>query len=318
MILDEVQRVPNLFSYLQTKTDADRVMGQYVLSGSQNFLLMDSITQSLAGRVALLKLFPFSFEEVEASGIALDTPENTLFTGFYPALFDRNIRPQDYYPNYIETYLERDVQRLINTPNLRAFQIFLKACAGHVGQLINYTSLADLCGISIPTAKSWMGILERSYVIFTLMPYYRNFSKRLVKTPKLYFYDTGLACHLLGIQETQYVETYYQRGSLFENLVIAELLKQVYHRGDRPAFYFWRDNHQVEVDLLWERNLQMHLLEIKASRTLHNRFFKPLQQLSRYAKDQVRATYLVYAGTDTQQRQGTHVLGWSQLHALSL
>ena len=313
VIFDEVQRTPEIFSYLQTKTDADRIMGQYILSGSQNFLLLESIAQSLAGRVALLRLFPLTFDELEAGGWEVDAVDKTLYTGFYPAVFDRKINPQDYYPNYVETYIERDVQSLIKSGNRQTFYTFIRACAGHIGQLINYKSLADVCGIAIPTAKEWLSILERSYIVFLLSPYYRNFNKRLIKSPKLYFYDTGLACNLLGMNSISNVESYYQKGSLFENLVIAELIKRVYHRGDRPHFYFWRDNHKVEVDLIWETGMELNILEVKSSQTVHGRFLKPLHQLQGYSAEQQGKAYLIYGGSENVLRDGVRVLGWQSL-----
>lgn len=312
-IFDEVQRTPELFSYLQTKIDLDQRMGQYILSGSQNFLLMKSISQSLAGRVALFRLLPLSFSEMLGGELRLEKLEETIFTGFYPAIFDRKIPPLDYYPNYIETYLERDVQSILSVQNLKQFQTFMRLCAGHIGQLINYKALADGCGISSPTAKEWLSVLERSYIVFTIPPYFRNFNRRLVKSPKLYFYDTGLACYLLGMKEASYVATYYQKGSLFENLVIAELVKQQYHAGVRPAFYFWRDNHQNEVDLLWEDKQKIEALEIKYSRTLHSRFFKTLQKFQSIAGEQAGNSFLVYGGAQNQKRYDTTVVGWKSL-----
>lgn len=313
VIFDEVQRTPELFSYLQTKTDLDQKMGQYILSGSQNFLLMKSISQSLAGRVTLFRLLPLSFSEMIAGGLVPENLEDTIFTGFYPAIFDRKIPPVDYYPNYVETYLERDVQSIIAVKDLQQFQTFMRLCAGHTGQLINYKSLADGCGISPPTAKEWLSVLERSYIVFTLSPYYRNFNRRLVKSPKLYFYDTGLVCYLLGMKQATYVSSYYQKGSLFENLVIAELFKQQHHSGRRPAFYFWRDNHQNEVDLVWEEELKVEALEIKYSRTLHSRFFKPLQKFQSLAGEQAGASHLVYGGILDQKRHNVSVIGWKSL-----
>ncbi len=207
---------------------------------------------------------------------------------------------------------------LIKASNQSAFQTFTRACTGHIGQLVNYKSLADMAGISIPTAKEWLSILERSYIVFTLPPYFRNFNKRLVKTPKLYFYDTGLACYLLGMRDVGNVETYYQKDSLFENLILAELVKQSYHRGERPAFYFWRDNHRVEVDLLWESGMKVNVMEVKSSKTVHSRFLKPLHQFKQYAGDQFGRAYLVYGGSEDMLREGIQILSWKKINNFTL
>lgn len=311
-IFDEAQRAPQLFSYIQTLADESGLMGQFILSGLQNFLLMQNITQSLAGRVALLRIFPFTFPEMHAGKLPLGNLENVIFTGFYPSIFDRQLEARDFYPNYVETYLERDVQSVIMPGNMRQFQTFMRLCAGHVGQLVNYSSLADGCGISVPTAKTWLSVLERSYILFLLQPYHRNFNKRLVKTPKIYFYDTGLACYLLNINDPAFVGTYYQKGSLLENLIIAELVKQAYHLGMRPAYHFWRDNHQNEIDLIWEENLKMNLLEIKYSQTLSGHFFAPFHKFKSFSGIEPEKQILVYGGTQHLKREGIDIRGWRE------
>lgn len=316
IIFDEVQLVPPLFSYLQGIVDDRKMMGQFILSGSQNFLLMKSITQSLAGRVAMCKLFPLDISEMKQAALLDNNLEKSIYAGFYPAVHDRGLEQQDFYPNYVETYLERDVQSLITPGNMRQFQTFMRMCAGHVGQMVNYSQLANSCGISVPTAKEWLSILERSYILFTLPPYFKNFNKRLVKTPKLYFYDSGLACYLLGIQQSNYIETYYQKGALLENLVIAEMVKMTYHQGKRPAFYFWRDNHQVEMDLIWEDALKLNLLEVKYSQTMSGHFIKPYRQFSELVGEELGKMFLVYSGEGGLSFEKVSVFNWKELDAI--
>ncbi len=221
VILDEVQRVPSLFSYIQTKVDESKKMGQYILSGFQNFHLFNSITQTLAGRVALFKLLPLDFEELKAVELLESDYPQALFKGFYPAIFDRDIDPKIFYANYIQTYVEKDVTELLNVKDLKAFRTFLGLCAGRAGQLLNVSALAKDCNISQPTAKAWLSILESSYLIFLLPPYHQNFNKRLVKSPKLYFYDTGLLCYLLGIKSANEIILDRLKGNLFESLILA-------------------------------------------------------------------------------------------------
>jgi uncharacterized protein len=310
VIFDEVQQVPHLFSYLQGKVDHDRQMGQFVLSGSQNFQLLQSITQSLAGRVALFKLLPFSFNELEAVNL-LDTHwHEAAFRGFYPALYDRDIEPTDFYRNYVETYLERDVRQLVNVRDLRTFRLFLKYCAGHAGQMLNLQKIANEIGISQPTAQSWLSVLETSYIVFTMPPYYRNFNKRLVKTPKLYFYDTGLLCYLLEMTRPTDLTTYYQRGAIFENLVIAELNKHQLHTYQKNDFYFWRDSNDLEVDVLFEESENLRIGEIKLSETINASFFTNMQKFSKIAGETPLKPFLLYGGSEPFEHLGTSVLPW--------
>ncbi len=314
VIIDEAQRVPSLFSYLQTKVDLSGQKGQFILSGSQNFLLQKNISQSLAGRVGMVRLFPFSYKELTGGNIAPVSLEETIYRGFYPSLFDSGTPPDLFYPNYLETYVQRDVSSLITPKNLGQFQRFIRLCAGHIGQLVNYNSLANKVGVSLPTIKSWLSILEQSYIIFQLNPYFRNFNKRIVKTPKLYFYDTGLVCHLLQMRSALDVENYYQKGSLFENFVVAEIFKQTWHRNQRPGYYFWQDSNRNEIDLLWEEQPELKLLEIKASRTLMPRNFKQLQKMSANIEDQPHALYMVYGGDESHTRlENIKVLSWRNL-----
>ncbi|MDR1280416.1 MAG: ATP-binding protein, partial [Opitutaceae bacterium] len=249
-IFDEAQRVPELFSYLQQILDESRVAGRFIITGSQHLALSQTVSQSLAGRVVLLELLPFSLREMIAGGIAPPTLADALFNGAYPPVFDRHLPAVEWFDSYIATYLERDVRQLLNVRDLPVFQRFLGLCAGNTGQLLNATRLGADCGVASVTIAQWLGVLESSYIAFRLQPYHNNFRKRLVKTPKLYFRDTGLAMRLLGIQTPDQLYTHPLRGALFENWVIADKIKTACHQGHRPRFYFWRDSAGLEVDLL--------------------------------------------------------------------
>lgn len=293
-IIDEAQYAPDLFSYIQTKVDAENESGMYILSGSHNFLLMQSITQSLAGRTAILKLAPFSVPELKSASLLPTDLNQWLFTGAYPRIYDKEILPTDFYPNYIQTYVERDVRILKELTNLTQFVRFLKLCAARVGQLLNMSSLANECDISVPTANSWLSVLETSYIVFLLKPYHKNYNKRLVKSPKLYFYDTGLVASLLGLASASQLSTHYLRGEMFENMVVTEYVKKLYAQGREPQIYFWRDSNQNEVDLLIEVDGHLQAVEIKSGATLNNSYFKSLnhfQSISNLSKDALTVVY---------------------------
>jgi predicted AAA+ superfamily ATPase len=311
VILDEVQRAPELLSYLQTKVDADRIMGQYILSGSQNFHLMRSITQSLAGRVALFKLLPFDQEEMHRAGW-LDTDYSVnLQRGFYPALYDRDIPSKVFYSNYLQTYVERDLSELILVKDLKQFRNFIALCASRVGQLLNLNSLANECGISQPTAKSWISVLETSYIVYQLQPLHANFNKRITKSAKLYFYDTGLLCYLLKINDAASVKTSHYKGSLFENFVINDYLKQNYHNNLMVDFWFWRDAVGHEVDLIWQNSDQWNVVEIKASETIMPIMFNGFAYFDKLASARIASKTLVHTGTFSQQRSVAQVQSWN-------
>jgi uncharacterized protein len=312
IIFDEVQRVPSLFSYIQTRADETPVMGRYILSGSQNFHLMNNITQSLAGRVAIFKLFPFDLQELNDAGLLNDDYLENLVKGFYPAIFDREIPSRSFYSNYIQTYIQRDVTDLIAIKDLRMFQNFLGLCAARAGQLLNLSSLATDCGISQPTAKAWLSALENSYILFLLYPYHENFSKRIVKTPKLYFYDTGLLCHLLKITKAEQILTHPVKGSLFENLMIAEYQKRIYHKNRTNDIWFWRDSAGNEVDLLIQDGLELNLVEIKAGQTVMPEMFNTLAYWEKISKRKNLLKTLVYGGNERQTRSAGEVLPWKE------
>ncbi len=310
VIFDEIQRVPVLFSYLQTIVDESGLMGQFILSGSQNFHLMQNITQSLAGRVAIFKLFPFDFQELISADLLNPNYLENLITGFYPAIYDRAIPQSTFYSNYVQTYIQRDVSELIAIKDMRLFQNFLSLCSTRAGQLLNLNSLANECGISQPTAKAWLSALENSYVLFQLHPYHENFSKRIVKTPKLYFYDTGLLCYLLKIKSAELLLTHPLKGSLFENMMIAEYVKRMYHKNRIQDLWFWRDAAGHEVDLLIQEGLSLHLIEIKTTQTIMSDLFKGLNYFEKESKKDNLTKTLVYAGRETQSRTAGNVMPW--------
>ncbi len=310
VIFDEVQRVPSLFSYIQTLVDERGMMGQFILSGSQNFHLMQNITQSLAGRVAIFRLFPFDNQELKSAGLLKDDYLENLVRGFYPAIYDRNIASRTFYSNYVQTYVQRDVSELISIKDIRMFQNFLGLCAARAGQLLNMNALANECGISQPTAKSWLSALENSYIIFTLQPLHENFSKRIVKTPKLYFYDTGLLCYLLKINNADQIQTHPFKGSLFENMMIAEYVKRMHHQNIIQDLWFWRDAAGHEVDLVVQDNLKLNLFEFKATQTIMSGLFKGLQYFEQHSKMEFLKKTLIYSGVDFQKRTDVDVFPW--------
>lgn len=312
-IIDEVQRVPSLLSYLQTHTDAAKKEGMYILTGSQNMVLMNSIDQSLAGRVALLTLMPFSHHELRSASLMKSSINEAIFTGCFPRIYDKGIRPSDYYPNYIKTYIQRDVRELRDVGDLSTFNKFIKLCAGRIGQLINKSSIAIECGVSVPTIDAWLSILETSGIIFFLRPDYNNFAKRLVKTPKLYFCDTGLACSLLEIHDASQLEMHYLRGNLFENMVIIEFLKGSYNAGEEPIISFWRDSTGHEVDLLQSINGIQHAFEIKSGFTFSADYFKGLNYWAALSGASPDRKSVIYGGDLTMQRSDGKVISWKSL-----
>jgi len=313
MIFDEVQQVPGLFSYIQTIVDESRQMGQFILSGSQNFQLLSNITQTLAGRVALFKLLPFDFAEMKSGNLLAETFPEACLNGFYPAIYDRNIDPTTFYANYIQTYVERDVTELANIRDLRQFRTFLSLCAARIGQLMNLSSIANECGISQPTAKAWLSILESSYITFQLQPFYRNFSKRVVKTPKIYFYDTGLLCHLLGIRDTATFAENPLRGNIFENMIIAEIYKQNEHRYLHNDYWFWRDSNGHEIDLMTQRGNLYDIFEIKSTQTIMTEHFAGLNYFSEISENNTGEKTLIYGGSTNQARTQYTVSGWRNI-----
>lgn len=316
VIFDEVQQVPELFSYLQEIVDKDQIPGQFILTGSQHFLLLEKITQSLAGRVGMLHLLPLSFAELSKTRHPPSNIEETLFRGCYPSLFTKKISIQDWYRNYIQTYVERDLRSIKNVHDLGTFQLFMRMCAARTGQLLDLTSIGNDCGISHNTAKTWLNVLETSFITFFLRPHYKNFNKRLVKSPKLYFYDTGLLCHLLDIDSPSQLSTHYLKGGIFESFILSEMIKTQYNQGKKTSFYFWRDKQGHEIDCLIERGTQLTPIEIKSGKTLSNHFFDGLNYWNQLAGLPQNPSYLIYGGEKNQKRRHLQALSWKNLSSL--
>ncbi len=309
VILDEIQNTPELFSYVQRIVDENRQI-QFILTGSSNFLLMEKISQTLAGRTAVLHLLPFSLQELEP---LTDSYENLIFKGQYPRIYDRAIPPTDFYPSYIQTYVDRDVRMIKNIGDINAFIQFTQLCAGRIGQPLNNASLANDAGISPNTAKSWLSILESSYILYRLQPYHRNFNKRLTKSPKLYFYDTGVACSLLGIREQEQVNLHYMKGSLFENLILNEFIKRSFNRGENRLPYYWQDNHGKEIDCLLVNGEKVAAVEIKSGKTISTSYFENLiywRSMTALPENQV---YVVYGGEQSMQTSAGTLISWKDL-----
>lgn len=312
-IIDEVQRVPSLLSYLQPHSDNTGKMGMYVLTGSQNADLMSAVDQSLAGRVGVLTLLPLSHSEMVSAGLTHGSINDEIFAGGYPGIYDRGIEPTDFYPSYIRTYLERDVRRMKDIGDLSKFRKLVKLCAGRIGQLLNKASLAVECGVSAPTVDSWLSILEESYIIYFLCPDYNNFSKRLVKSPKLYFYDTGLACSLLELRSPSELSSHYLRGGLFENMVINEFFKSAFNKGMEPSLSFWRDSTGNEVDLLKSESGVQAGYEIKSGATFSRDFFKGLNFWGALSGADSARKSVIYAGDRAMTTSDGRVIPWNDL-----
>ena len=312
-VLDEVQRCPELLSWLQGLVDERGIMGDFVLTGSAQFDLMAGVTQSLAGRAARVELLPLSATELAATQQAPADLNTALFQGGYPALYDRKLTPQDWFANYIATYLERDVRQLITVRDLSRFQTFVKMCAARSGQLLNLTSLGADCGVSSVTAKHWLSVLEASYIVTLLQPHHRNFGKRLVKAPKLYFCDVGLAAWLLGIRDVSTLDTHSARGALFETYVVSELTKQRLNAGQPRDLYFWRDSAGNEVDVLIESAQGLQAIEIKSGSTFASDWSSGLKKWNKFAGDESIKPTLVYGGNESYAREGVQVWGWQDI-----
>ena len=313
-VIDEVQRVPQLFSYLQGILDKYNRPGQFILTGSQNFLLMESISQSLAGRVGIIRLLPLSMKELVREGMAHERYEEYLYSGFYPRLYSSGIRPADFYSSYIQTYIERDLRQVKQVQNLSAFQAFMKMCAFRSGQIVNYSSLAQDCGITHNTAKEWLSLLETSGLIVLIRPHVKNFNKRLVKMPKLYFTDPGLAVHLAGIKSPDDLSYHPLKGGLFESLVLAEFLKYRFNSGKEANLYFWRDQHGHEIDCLIEQGERDLIpVEMKSGRTVNNDYFKEITYWNALSGNAPDRSFVVYGGDQSQQRPAGCLIGYAHL-----
>ncbi|MDE6254764.1 MAG: ATP-binding protein [Muribaculaceae bacterium] len=295
VIIDEVQNVPEILSYIQVKVDEDSEL-KYVITGSSNFSLLHTITQSLAGRAALFTLLPLSFKEikdyVQSSGI-----REIIYNGFYPAIFTKETPPDMFYSNYYSTYVERDIRKISQLKNINTFEVFMHLCAGRAGTELNYSSLGVEAGVSAPTVKEWLSLLSASYITYTLHPYFTNINKRLTKSPKLYFYDTGLLCFLLGIEDADQLMTHPLRGAIFENLVVTEMMKENYNSGKIPKLFFYRENSGREVDIVEEHGTSLSLYEVKASKTFSKDFRKNLDYLKKNLSEiTIKDSIVVYDG----------------------
>jgi predicted AAA+ superfamily ATPase len=312
-ILDEIQRAPQLFSYLQQVLDETKKKGLFILTGSNNFLLQENITQTLPGRIAYLQLLPLSLQELKDSKKIKAVYGWHILNGGYPEVIAKKIDPVDWYQAYINTYIERDVRQLKNISNLSQFTKLLRLCAGRTGQILNMTSLSNDCGIDQKTVNAWLTILQSSFIIYLLKPYHNNFNKRIIKSPKLYFYDTGVASSLLGINNVKQITAHAAKGPLFENLVITEILKERLNKGLPDNLYYWRDKTGNEVDVVADHTGKLTVLELKAGETISSDFFKGLDYFSSLHK-MAENKLLVYGGKEVQKRSnGTTVTPWNEL-----
>lgn len=317
-IIDEVQYAPDLLSYIQVITDRQRQAGQFILSGSQNLLLRGSMAQSLAGRVAIFNLLPFALAEIHHTPFARPTYEDYILTGFYPRIYDRNLNPTTWLLDYIKTYVERDLRQILNVSDLGRFQQFLEICAGRIGQLVNFSDIGGLIGVSYQTVNKWLSVLETSFITYTLRPYHQNFNKRIVKTPKLYFYDTGLACALLGLRTIDDLNRHFAKGALFENFVINEISKNHLNQNLLLKAYFWNAAGSHEIDLLLDQGGRLLPIEIKSGRTINTQFFDGLAYFQTASGALPTDSFLVYGGDEVQKRSIAQVLGWQNLHQIPL
>jgi uncharacterized protein len=311
-VIDEIQRVPDLLSYIQTIVDQKQSEGLFILTGSQQFELLEGISQSLAGRTALIRLLPFTLNEAYRHAAVIPSMDEVLYTGFYPRIFDKGLDPTEAMLFYVNTYVERDLRQLINVRDLSKFEIFLKLCAGRTGQILNLSSLGNDCGANHSTIKSWISVLEASYLIKLLQPYYKNFNKRLIKAPKLYFLDTGLASFLLDIRNPAQLSTHPLKGALFESYVVSEMLKHRFNAGRTDNLYYFRDSTGNEVDLVCEYGPDAVPIEIKSGQTIVRNFFKGLHYFSKLTQKQTDA-YLVYGGQKSFVQQNVNVTSWTDL-----
>ena len=313
-IFDEAQRWPDLFSHLQTLVDADRRAGRFILTGSQHFGLMAGISQSLAGRVGMTRLLPLSLSEAPTT--MLQSRDAVLLRGGYPGLYETPVEITDWMSSYVATYVERDVRQILDVKDLAVFQKFLKLCAGRTGQVLNLSTLAGEVGISHTTARSWISVLESSDLIHLLPPYHQNFGKRVIKSPKLYFHDVGLACWLLGIRSAEILETHPARGSLFETLIVGEFLKARFNAGQPADLYFWRDASGREADLVYETPKGLQSVEIKSGQTVTSDYIAATHRAALPASSSALPPLLIYGGTESYERSGIRVVSWTGLQEI--
>ena len=311
IIFDEIQRVPQLMSYLQTHVDKMKENGKIIITGSHNFFLMEQISQSLAGRVGITKLLPFSIKELSNEKQSLDSH---IFMGSYPRIYDQKIRPEVFYKNYISTYIEKDIRQIKQVTKLDLFMKFMKLLAGRTGQELNLSTISEECGVSHNTISEWISILEASFLIYKLKPYYKNYNKRLVKNSKIYFTDTGLVCSLLGIRKQEELDYHFLKGNIFETFVLSEFLKNCYNTGDKFELYYWRDNHKKEIDLILDYGINKFGIEIKRSETIHEKHFSGLSYWKNLSNTESENMYLIYGGTDNYIRNEMNIVSWDNIY----
>jgi len=316
LILDEIQHVPDLMSYIQTFVDEEKKNGYFILTGSQNFLVTQTISQTLAGRMAIMTLLPLSIKELRENNLLGEFSEDVMYAGGYPRIYEQDLKPSEWLSSYIQNYVERDVRQIVNVQDLNVFQKFLKLCAGYTGQMLNMEAISNQCGISKNTAKGWLSVLEASYIVFQLQPHFTNINKREVKTPKLYFYDTGIACHLLEIKSEKDLAQHYLRGGLFESMIISDLFKEYYNRGERPSIFFWRDKTGHEVDCMIDQGVRLIPIEIKSGETIGAGFFSGLEYWNKLVDADSADTYLVYGGQENQSREKGNVVSWRNVDTI--
>jgi len=314
-ILDEVQRTPLLFSYLQEILDNSNQKGLFILTGSNNFLLQESISQSLAGRVGYLNLLPFSVKELLSENLLPETDEEVMVNGFYPPIYDQRISSLDWVPNYIKTYIERDVRQIKNVSDLLIFEKFMSVLAGRTSQELNLTSISNEVGVDLKTVQSWIGILESSFIIYLLKPHFQNYNKTIVKRPKVYFYDTGLVCSFLRISTISQLENHPLKGAIFETMVVIEMVKKYTNQGINPPLFYWRDKTGHEIDLIVDKGNLLTPIEIKSSKTINSDFFKNLKYWNHLSK--MNKAVLIYSGIQEQNRSdGTLITNWKNISNL--
>jgi len=314
-ILDEIQRTPELFSYLQEILDNTKQKGLFILTGSNNFLLQQSISQTLAGRIATIHLLPFSIEELKKGKVLPKNDDELMIKGFYPPVYDQEINPQDWCPNYIRTYIEKDVRQIKNITDLIVFERFIKLLAGRSGQELNNSALAVETGVDVKTVQSWIGILESSFIVYLLKPHHKNFNKTIVKRPKLYFYDSALVCYLLGIRDNNHLHTHPLKGAIFEGMVITELLKKRTNAGLDINLFYWRDKTGHEVDLIIDNGKTLLPIEIKSGMTISKDYFKNIDYWTNLSGS--KKAFILYSGAQHQKRSdGTEIMNWRALNSL--
>jgi len=314
-ILDEIQRVPSLFSYLQEILDNNTTKGLFILTGSNNFLLQENIAQTLAGRIGYLTLLPFTISEIKPYIINKKTDNEIIFNGFYPPIFDQQIKPTDWYPNYIRTYIERDVRQIKNINNLITFENFIKVLAGRTGQELNLNAISIEVGVDLKTIKSWLSILESSFIIYLLKAHHKNFKKTIVKRPKIYFYDVGLVCSLLGIRKVSHLDNNPFKGAIFETMVVVEMVKYFTNKGIEPPIYYWRDKTGHEIDVLIDTSRNIYPIEIKSGKTFTSNWFKNIIYWQKLSGQ--KNAYLLYAGNQEQNRSDLKIVkNWKNLNFL--